>query len=202
MIKNIVFDIGEVLMSYQWTYVLEMSGMSVEESNRVGMLIFADPIWTEMDRGELSLMEARQQYRLKYPKEAAGIDYFLEHPELMPIPRRDIWEYVAALKEQGYSLYVLSNYSKELLQMHTGDADFWKYMDGGVVSYEVGVCKPSPEIYRILLERYSLVPDECLFFDDREENIEGALKMGMNGVWVTSKETLTTELERLLRNEN
>ncbi len=202
MIKNVVFDIGDVLMTYHWNYVLEMGGLSEEESNRVGWLIFADPLWTDMDLGKVNLSQARILYREKYPEDATAIDYFLDHPEMMPVPRPDIWEYARKLKEKGYKLYVLSNYSEELLKIHTGTAEFWKYMDGGIVSYQVGICKPNPEIYQALLHKYELVPEECIFFDDRPENVEGAIALGMQSVCITGRDVLVNELEKLLHEEN
>ncbi|MBP5384054.1 MAG: HAD family phosphatase, partial [Lachnospiraceae bacterium] len=70
MIRNIVFDIGEILMGYRWTYALEVSGLSVEEGNRVGKLIFENPIWDEMDAGNVTLAQAKEMYHKAYPEDA------------------------------------------------------------------------------------------------------------------------------------
>ncbi len=199
MIRNIVFDIGEILLSYRWTYALEMSGLSPEEGNRVGKLIFDDPLWYELDAGNIMLDEAKRLYKEKHPADAGSIAFFLDHPEMMPLDREAVWAYLPKLKDAGYRLFVLSNYGKELFDMHVKRAPFWKDIEGGVVSYTVHVCKPDAQIYRILLEKYDLKPEECLFFDDREENVEGALKSGMESMCIKTEEELIAQLERLLR---
>ena len=88
------------------------------------------------------------------------------------------------LKDKGYKVYYLSNWSAwthDLLQ-EAGKFDFLKLMDGGVFSYDVGYMKPDEEIYKILINKYKINPEEAVFFDDREENIEAANKMGINGI--------------------
>ena len=78
--------------------------------------------------------------------------------------------------------------------MHTKGAKFLNVLDGGVVSYQVHVLKPDREIYEILLEKYSLKAEECLFFDDRMDNVEGAKKVGIQAIQVTSREMLNETL--------
>ena len=198
MIKNIIFDIGEILLGYRWTYVLEVSGLSEEEGNRVGRLIFADPLWYELDAGNVMLTEAKRLYQEKFPKDAKAIAFFLDHPELMPLEREDVWTYLPKLHDKGYKLYVLSNYGRELFDMHVRRAPFWKDIDGAVISYEVHVCKPDPKIYELLLEKYDLKREESIFFDDRPENVEGAIACGLQSKCISSKEELILELEALL----
>ena len=202
MIKNIIFDIGEILLSYRWTYALEMSGLSEAEGNRVGNLIFSDRLWYELDAGNIMLEEAKRLYREKYPEDARSISFFLDHPEMMPLDRKEVWAYLPKLRAAGYKLYVLSNYGKELFDMHVLKAPFWKDIDGGVISYTVHVCKPDEKIYRILLDKYDLKAEECLFFDDRPENVEGALNCGFNSRCIQTEAELTGELDRLLAEAN
>ena len=88
------------------------------------------------------------------------------------------------LKDKGYKVYYLSNWSAwthDLLQ-EAGKFDFLKLMDGGVFSYDAGYMKPDEEIYKILLNKYKINPEEAIFFDDKEENIEAANKLGIHGV--------------------
>lgn len=196
--KNIIFDVGEVLLGYRWFYLLELSGLSEEEGMRVGNEIFADPIWYNLDAGNVMLTEARALYREKYPEDADNIDFFLTHPELMPIKRPRVWEYLPKLKQKGYRLYILSNYGKELFEMHTDKAAFLPLMDGAVISYQVHLCKPNPEIYKALLDKYGLNPGECIFLDDKAENIEGAGKVGIYGVQMKNEDAVIKELKKLL----
>lgn len=199
MIRNIIFDIGEVLMGYRWQYVLRCSGLSAEDGLRVGAEIFDDSIWYNLDAGNIMLTEASRQYRAKYPEDADNIDFFLTHPELMPEGRPDVWEYLPKLKEKGYKLFALSNYGKELFDVHIRNAGFLQYLDGAVISYELHLCKPDAAIYQALLNKYELNPSESVFLDDRLENIEGANKCGIKGVQVVGKAAVIEELESLLR---
>ena len=113
----------------------------------------------------------------------------------MPIPRKDVWEKVHALKEKGYKIYLLSNYNKDFFDVHTKGADFLDDIDGKVVSYEIHQIKPEPAIYEYLLEKYELNPQECVFFDDRPENTEAAEKLGIQSYTITSKEYLLDVLD-------
>ena len=102
------------------------------------------------------------------------------------------------LKEMGYRVYILSNYSEFLFKKHTDGAAFWPYIDGKVVSYEIHKGKPDPAIYLHLLNTYGLKAEECLFLDDRRENIEAAKRLGIRGIQVTSRDFLNRELDRIL----
>lgn len=198
MIKNIIFDVGEVLLGYRWHYILELSGLAPEDGVRVFKEIFESKIWRDLDAGDVMLTDAKELFREKYPEEGENIEFFLSHPELMPIARPEVWEQLPKLKDKGYKLYVLSNYGKELFEMHTAGSGFLQYMDGGVISYEVHVCKPDAAIYKALLDKYSLNPEECVFYDDKAENIDGAAACGIKGVRIQSEDMLLSELEKLL----
>ena len=88
--------------------------------------------------------------------------------------------------------------SKELFEMHTKDASFLKVLDGGIVSYQVKEIKPGRRIYELLLEKYDLKAEECLFFDDRADNVEAARNMGIEAIQVTSREMLNEILDKML----
>lgn len=104
------------------------------------------------------------------------------------------------LKKKGYMIYILSNYSEELFAKHTKDAGFLDIIDGGIVSYQVHLLKPDIRIYKALLKKYSLKAEECMFFDDKEENVNGACRAGMKAVRVTSREMLNRMLDEMLEN--
>ena len=198
MLKNIIFDVGDVLLAYRWRYPLEKAGLSSEEAARVGQEMFSDHLWTRLDLGELSLAELKAAYQEKYPADADAIGYFLDHPELMPLPRPLVWKKVHELKEAGYQIYLLSNYSEELLVSHTRGAEFWYDLDGAIISAKVHAVKPEPEIYEKLLTLCDLKAEECLFFDDRKQNVEGARAMGIPSVQVHSQWQLLQELDAIL----
>lgn len=197
MIKNLIFDVGEVLLGYRWLDMLTDHGIPKEQALFIGETIFDDPLWEELDLGNRPLDAIVQDYLRKYPAYKEALAWFLTHGEYMHVKRKDVWEKVHACKEKGYGIYLLSNYSEILFRTHTKDADFMRDIDGMVVSYQVHKIKPDPAIYLHLLQKYHLKPETCLFFDDRTANTEAARKLGITAITVTSKDMLLAELEKL-----
>ena len=200
MIQNLIFDVGDVLLEYRWFEMLTKDyGLSEAEANRIGGEMFDNEIWVQgLDGGRLSLEEAIHEYEKKYPDDVDVMSWFLRNGEQMAVKRPEIWDKVAALKKKGYKIYILSNYSDELFHMHTKGALFLDLLDGGIVSYQVHALKPDREIYEILLDKYGLKAEECLFFDDRADNVEGARNVGIQAVQVTSRAMLNETLEKML----
>lgn len=197
--KNIIFDVGDVLLQYRWKDMLVDYGLSAEEAERVGTELFDNPerLWSEFDLGEIPDEELIARYSKKYPKDKEAIAWFIRHGEYMHVARPAVWKMVKKLKQEGYGIYLLSNYSEGLFKKHTEYADFMQDIDGMVVSYMVNKAKPDRAIYQALCDKYNLKPEECLFFDDRAENVEGAVKFGMDSIQVVSQKQLLTELEKL-----
>ncbi|MCI8751577.1 MAG: HAD family phosphatase [Lachnospiraceae bacterium] len=198
MIKNIIFDVGDVLLEYRWKDMLKDYGLPDDEAYKVGNLMFNDNLWHEFDLANMTRDEIVGQYLKNYPDYAKVMQWFMTHGELMHVKREDVWEKAQKLKEKGYGIYILSNYSQELFEKHTKDAPFISLADGVVVSYQIHITKPDEKIYRYLLDKYNLKAEECIFFDDREENTEAARKLGIEAITVTSKEFLLDELDKLL----
>ena len=113
----------------------------------------------------------------------------------MPVARPKVWEKVKALKDKGYNLYILSNYGKELFEMHSKHISILDCFDGILVSYMIKRMKPEKEIYEELLNRFSLNPSECVFLDDLAKNIEGAQNLGIKGIRITDEQMLLDLLD-------
>ena len=201
--KNIIFDVGDVLLDYRWQQMLMDYGLDESEAYRVGRELFDDPdgLWHEYDLAVKSQEEIIQEFEQKHPKDAEVIRWFISHGEYMHVARPAIWKLVHQLKEAGYHLYILSNYPELLFKKHTQYADFMDDMEGMVVSYMLHVGKPERVVYQTLCDRYGLNKEECLFFDDRAENVQGAIDFGMRAKRVLSAKGLAADLEELLRLE-
>ena len=201
--KNIIFDVGDVLLDYRWQQMLMDYGLDESEAYRVGRELFDDPdgLWHEFDLGVKSQEEIIQEFEQKHPKDAEMIRWFISRGEYMHVARPAIWKLVHQLKEAGYHLYILSNYPEILFKKHTQYADFMDDMEGMVVSYMLHVGKPERIVYQTLCDRYGLNKEECLFFDDRAENVQGAIDFGMRAKRVLSAKGLAVDLEELLRLE-
>lgn len=109
---------------------------------------------------------------------------------------------VKRTKERGYHLYLLSNYPVSYFDMHSRDKfTFMPYIDGQIVSGYVRKIKPDPDIYRLLLETYQLKPEECVFMDDRKENIAAASKLGFHTILFQDYAQVCKKLEAMLENK-
>lgn len=177
MMKNIVFDLGGVVF---WRNPKKCT----QEFLDFFAFVRETPMphfWNEYDRGTLSLDEVMEHLMARSGFSREKCVDFVQRAIDMQEAIRPTEELIKALKADGrYRLFVLSNMSHEFIEF-LRRVPVYRHFDGEVVSCEEGICKPEPEIYRLLLERYALAPAETLFIDDRPENIEAAEREGIVG---------------------
>lgn len=182
MIKNIIFDIGKVLVSYEPDIMMKDLGFDDDIIGRVNKALFENELWEQSDQGLFSPSEILQK---AIDNDTDIKDYIVKAWENVgkSIARYDyVYDWINTYKDNGYNVYILSNYSKHTLEHTKEQLSFLSLMDGVVFSYECKLMKPMEEIYNLLLEKYDFVPEECIFIDDRPVNIEGAKKCGINGI--------------------
>ena len=198
-VKNLIFDVGNVLLEYRWYQMLLDFGLTEKEAKEARTQIFENELWNEFDLGNLATQEIIDLYCKSLPQYEELLRWFFGHLECMHVTRPDVWERVHALKQKGYRIYLLSNYSKDFFEVHTKDASFMHDIDGKVVSYEIHEMKPDKVIYEYLLNKYDLKPEESIFFDDRPENTTAAEALGIKSYTITSKEYLNSVLDEYLK---
>lgn len=184
MIKNFVFDMGNVLVFYDSFRVIKRFVEDEEQAQAVNASVFVSPEWLMLDMGVIPEDEAlrRMQGRLKRESEREAARLCLAHWHeycMWPVPGME--EVVTCLKEQGHGLYLCSNASIRMLSCYQNVIPGIRYFDGVLFSAEVQCMKPQKEMYGHLFERFGLKPEECFFIDDQPLNIEGARKCGMEG---------------------
>lgn len=195
--KNIIFDVGKVLVKYEWEKYLDGFGFPKEERDKIARVVFQSKTWDERDRGS----EKEEYYIEQMIKDAP--EYADDIREVMrrsgeTIEMMDYAEtWIRYLKDKGYHIYILSNYSAYMLEKTQKELTFLKYVDGAVFSCDVKQIKPEADIYRTLLKRYHLDPDKSVFLDDRAENCEGARKEGIHAIQFESFKQAAAELEKL-----
>lgn len=183
MIKNIVFDMGKVLVGYDSMRVCRAFMDDEKDIEAVCTSVFTSPEWLLLDMGVITeetarrLMKSRLKERL-HEKVDQCMDHWHEYC-MWPIPGME--ELVCSLKDKGYGLYLCSNASIRLLDCYQTVIPGIRYFDGIMFSAQVKCIKPQKEIYRTLFDRFHLRPQECFFIDDSEVNIEGARDCGMDG---------------------
>lgn len=201
MIKNVVFDIGMVLISFSWRECLRECGVREEDFETIAEATVKSPYWNELDRGVMSDEEILDKFIESAPRFENEIRKFFSIVATSMPPFEYSKPWLHAVKERGYGVYILSNFSKNNFLAAKPDYTFLEEADGQVVSYVYNVIKPEPEIYKILFDKYDLRPEECVFIDDRADNIEMARALGMHGIVFTSYEDANRQLDELLKKE-
>lgn len=202
MIKTIIFDIGGVLIGYDWTKYL-MKEFNNDEAlvEKIKDNVFGNHKWDEVDRGVLTNEELEELFTKDAPEIKNEILHFWH------TAGDALWQYdfakdwINELKSRGYQVLFLSNWSSHLRELAAKQLDFLPLLDGGVFSYEVKLIKPDQAIYQCIVDKYNLDPSECVFLDDSERNIIGAREFGLNAVWVENKnhDVAVKGLEALLK---
>lgn len=181
MIKTVIFDIGNVLIDCRGEeYMCDMFGRGLASS--VGAATFGKPYWKQLDQGTLSGEEATERMVLDTPELEKEIRKAMKYAGNCLFKQDYAIPWIQELKEKGFQVLFLSNYSEYLREKNPDVLDFLPYLDGGIFSYEVKMIKPDPDIYKRLIERYGLVPEECIFIDDIAENVEAAKALGIHGI--------------------
>ena len=182
MIKNIVFDMGNVLLLFDRDRFLDAVGVKGDDRRVLMNNVYLSLEWAKMDRGSMTDAQAAESMCARLPERLHEKVHKLVDQWDRPIyPVPGMAELVKNLKTAGYRIYLLSNAS---YRQH----EYWprvpgsEYFDGTLISADVKLVKPERQIYELLCEKFSLKPDECLFIDDSAMNIEGAEGAGMPGI--------------------
>lgn len=197
MIENIVFDVGNVLVDFTWEAYLRGFDFEPEKYEKIADAVFRNPDWDERDRGLYEEEEYIRRFVSHAPEYEADIREVMRRtPECIHV--RDYSKsWVEYLRSKGYRLYILSNFSRYMLERNRPDMNFLPYMDGEIFSCEVRQLKPGREIYETLIKRYGLNPQKSVFLDDRPENCEGAKKLGMHAIVFENLDQAAEELKKL-----
>lgn len=187
MIKNIVFDLGGVLIDFKPERYLVHLGLNTEEVTLFTKMLFWSKEWSEYNSSKYdaqqtkkNLMQNNPQYANKIQEIFDKIDY-----QYILFEMKDTVNYLRELKSKGYVIYILSDLSIDSYN-YNKRFDFFNKVSGGVYSFEIGSTKPNPKNYETLLSKYSLIAEETIFIDDKLDNIQAANAFGIHGIQFTS----------------
>ncbi|MDE6604325.1 MAG: HAD family phosphatase [Lachnospiraceae bacterium] len=197
MITTIIFDIGNVLADFAWEDHYRSFGYSEEILERLADATVKSPLWNEYDRGAMSDEEIIQGFIENDPGIEKEIRETLREKGSMVIRNDYAIPWIQKLKGKGYRCLYLSNFSRSVHEQCAAALDFLPHMDGGILSYEEKVIKPMPEIYQLLIDRYGLTPEECVFLDDTQRNLDGADKFGIHTILFKNQAQAIGELKKL-----
>lgn len=198
MIKNVIFDLGRVLIDWNPRGYLEKK---INDEKKIQILfdeIFASQEWQDLDRGTISEEEAIRRFKDRCPTCHAEIDDMFENiVELIPPLEKNIktFEEVAS----KYDTFILSNFGHRNFELVFNKYPWFKLFKGKVVSSHVKMLKPEKEIYLELMNKYSLNPEETIFIDDTLVNVEASEALGIKTIHYTGEEDLREMLKKIIQ---
>lgn len=197
MIKNIVFDIGNVLVKWDPFSVVKNFFPHAADPGQLTTQLFKSEEWFAINRGEISEAELITKYHQTFNIDLTTLNFLMEaiKESLTPLPGS--FELLENLYKAPYPLYALTDNTYEIMNYLRKKYDFWTKFKGVVMSAEVGYLKPSPQIYRHLLDTYHLIPQETLFMDDYLPNVEGARAVDMHAILFTDAQQCIKQLSQL-----
>lgn len=184
MIRNIVFDMGKVLVDYSGMPVCRHFTDNEALAKRICTAVFDSPEWVLLDMGVIKEKDGIEKMisRLDTEEEKElAVKCFDHWHEYNMTARPEMGDLIRDLKAKGYGIYLCSNASVRLLTCYKKVLPSIDCFDGILFSAEVLCMKPQKEMYGHFFDRFGLKPEECYFIDDLQNNIEGAKACGMDG---------------------
>ena len=202
MIKNVVFDFGNVLIGWDPRNLYRKVFESEEEMEYFLREVCNDE-WNRLQDSDRTFAEGIAELLPKFPQYEKEINiYFDRWLEMLGEEYPASAKLKKILRAEGYRLYGLSNWSAETFPIVEERYTFMKDLDGMVISGFEGIQKPDHRFYHLLLERYNLRPEETVFFDDRLENVIAAREVGIHGFLFKSAEQAESDLKALVESLN
>lgn len=195
MIKNVILDVGKVLVEWEPEAAFQKLGFDAGTARIVGEATVLSPDWNELDRSALSDEEMLAKFIANAPANEGEIRKLWDNIGLAIYQYDYAKSWIQRMRQNGYRVYILSNYARWTYEKTQEALSFLEDVDGALFSFQVQQIKPEPEIYQSLLKRFKLKPAECIFIDDRQENIDAALAQGICGVRFTTYEEVIEALK-------
>ena len=182
MIKNVVFDFGQVLVHFVPEYMVRQYACDDEDVKLLSEVIFDRLYWDRLDLGTITDEETIRLCRERLPEHLWEVAEKIHWNWIYNIPEIDgMYDLVKYLKEKhGVRLFVLSNISHYFAD-HSGEMRIFELFDGAVFSSRVGVCKPDHKIFAHVCEKFGIKAEETVFVDDNANNISSSNDFGLKG---------------------
>lgn len=197
-IKNIVFDIGKVLMEWDPEGIYRTLFNRDDYNKHPISSMPGGMTWLEFDRGTIGLDDAIDIFSRNNEDHHDDIGKFLKEAPYHIPPMWDSVDCAMKYKNLGYRIYLLSNFPEYGFKIIQNKFSFFDKFHGGVISWEVNAIKPEKKIYEILIEKYNLNPGETIFIDDVAANIKSAEDLGIKGLHFLDGMNLHQELAKII----
>jgi putative hydrolase of the HAD superfamily len=199
MVKNIIFDLGNVLISFKPSEYFDKKKYPETIKTTILSDIFGSKEWQMLDKGEITTSEVIDAIALRSTLNKEEIAHIFNLRTDLMFPLDQNVRLLPELKKQGFRLYYLSNFPLDIFEEIRTGYYFFKFFDGGLISSEVKSSKPESLIYEIFLERYSLIAEECLYIDDIEINVKAAEAIGMKGLFTNGSLEISKKIQDVIK---
>lgn len=186
MLKNLVFDFGKVLVECDQEDLLRECAGSEEAAREVKDIIWKNQDWRNTGIGLVSCEDAIDRLCELHPEKADVIRTFLPMRANAMIISPQTEDCLRRLKAAGYRMYYITNTNAIDFDANMHNNVVLHDFDGGLASHLVQMNKPDRRIFQLLLDRYGLKAEECLFVDDMLENVKAAEELGFHGLNFTN----------------
>lgn len=199
MIKNVVFDFGSVLVQHDFVAYFTEYFHDADKARHFCTHALAHEFSNDVDRALHPFRYYVEQKQREWPEYADALECFDQHfADMFTGETEGMYEWMCQLKADGYRLLGLSNWSEKVLDVMARFPRVFSPLEDSLISYTCHYLKPEREIYELFLKKFGVLPEECLFIDDRAENIEGARRVGMHGIVFENMEQVKRDWQTLL----
>jgi putative hydrolase of the HAD superfamily len=200
VVKNVIFDLGGVVIEWNSDRILETYYADPDVRAIMKQQMFQHPDWLELDRGTMHESELLARLGVRTGRPAAELSGLFDAVRESLHAKPDTVALLEKLCARGVPLYCLSNISSDIFKYLRERHSFWGVFRGIVISGDLKMIKPEPEIFHFLLQRYGLAAAETIFVDDNAPNIEAARALGIQTVWFKNARQCELEVEELFAN--
>jgi putative hydrolase of the HAD superfamily len=197
-VRNVIFDLGGVLLDWNPDKIASRFESEPELRARLKEALFGHADWQLFDRGTFTEAELIERVRARTGRDTAEISAIIDAVRESLDEKPDTVKLLRALHQRGTDLFCLSNMPMSIYDHLRRRHVFWDAFRGIVISGEVRMMKPEPEVFAHLLEKYELRPDETVFVDDLSANVDAARRVGLHGILFKDAAQCRSELDPLL----
>lgn len=201
MIKNIVLDIGNVVLKFNPKEYFLAKSDNLQLCASLCEMMMNGEVWKAYDLGDYSMDDVRKKFIETMPLYQKEINAMLDEWTNILQPIDYTFDKMKQLRCEGYRIYLLSNLNVDAYEYILNHVDLFDLVDGYVVSFKERLAKPDSRIYKCLIDRYELKAKECVFIDDIEKNIQAAIDFGMQGIVFHNEQQVEKELNKILYGE-
>jgi putative hydrolase of the HAD superfamily len=196
MIRNVVFDLGQVLFRFTPKHYLEKE-FSSDKRDLIYKEVFRDKEWEDLSRGLINSDEAAKRIASKSSISYEEAKKILDERKTFITPIEENIRILEKLDDNGYKIFLLADFHEDLLNEYFSEIPMLQQIYGKVISSEINMLKSEKEMYNYFLKKYQLIPKETLLIDDSKHNIANATYFGIKGIVLKKPEDLSNELEKL-----